>query len=380
MVTVIVSVAHPVSNIGDQIIIRANFCVDVAFFRGTCDWTGLFSSGDSGCIDFTAGGTARSYMILDDAHNPGTGAPRADAGTVTRHLGDGTKAKGLRRAAAAWQLQQDAIRQELGLSVKTASGSLSPIWDPDITNRQGFGHGMIKEAFGEPRKWHQVALGISVGIPLDEWDDTIHIKSDRFVPYGDVDFEEQLREVRKVTRSRESQASNNLSASSCSACSPLEERALFEKRWNYAQCRAIMSCGRKIGAAAWMQMNDGWRQTVECAKRAQAAYKTLYDFVNQYPTTCGVVKLTAAGAVGFGFGMIKSSGGATAQDNDQLAHCGTSNDQANAFVEGMLEVANAGAHSAAQVDITLENGHILSLSGEVYEEGHAPPRPLCNAG
>ena len=101
----------------------------------------------------------------------------------------GRKVKAKARAAASLGLArvQQQHRNELNLTAKTAKGSLSPYFDPDAMARAGFGHGNVSiDALGKMVRWHQVALGISVAVPLDEWDDTVHIASNRFIPYGNA--------------------------------------------------------------------------------------------------------------------------------------------------------------------------------------------------
>jgi hypothetical protein len=87
---------------------------------------------------------------------------------------------------APWAAEQALHRRRLNVPEATALGSLSPYFDPSIMAEGGFGHGNVSEAFGKMVRWQQIALGISVGVPLDEWDDDIHVKGDVFVPYGNV--------------------------------------------------------------------------------------------------------------------------------------------------------------------------------------------------
>lgn len=66
----------------------------------------------------------------------------------------------------------------IGLTEETALGSLSPYFDPDLMGQGGVGHGNVSDSYGVTVRWHRVALGITVGIPIDEWDDAIHVKSE----------------------------------------------------------------------------------------------------------------------------------------------------------------------------------------------------------
>ncbi|KAK0704460.1 hypothetical protein B0H67DRAFT_648894 [Lasiosphaeris hirsuta] len=161
------------------------------------------------------------------------------------------------RAAPAWQTSQEAARKEAGISLDKATGSLSPIPNPEALNEGGFGHDMVKEVFGETYKWQQVALGVSVGIPVDEWDGAVHTESSQFVAYGDG-YSDAL-----------------------------------SKR------HAARSAGRTFGSAAWIRLRDTWPQIVDCAKRLTTARQTIYDFLATHSITCEVVKL-AAGSAGEG--------------------------------------------------------------------------------
>lgn len=259
------------------------------------------------------------------------------------------------------------------MSEAAALGSLSPYFDPAIMAEGGFGHGNVSEAFGDTVRWQQVALGISVGVPIHEWDDAVHVKSDAFVPYGDVHS--------RGLEARDDGCGGAAAPDEEGVCHShwaLAERSEHEKRWDYARCRSLLTCVRDTVGGAPLRLADGWAQGVECANRIKAAGSTLYDYVKRYPVTCEVVKLGAGGVIGYGFAQIGSGGGATAQDNDELAKC-SNNSQVNAFVDSILEAANAGDENAARSDITLGNGHILVLYGRVFPRDAPPPTDLCPA-
>lgn len=124
----------------------------------------LKGSGDGGeCITFGSRGT--TFSVREDWTVPGK------------------KKRGL---SPAWAAEQQQHREQLNLTADTAKGSLSPYFDPDMLARAGFGHGAISEEATGLVRWHQIALGIAVAIPIDEWDDAIHVASDRFIPYGNA--------------------------------------------------------------------------------------------------------------------------------------------------------------------------------------------------
>lgn len=266
---------------------------------------------------------------------------------------------------APWAAEQALHRQILDLSEDTALGSLSPYFDPDMMVEGGFGHGNESEIFGKTVRWHQVALGISVGVPIDEWDDAIHVKSDAFVPYGDARYFDVPDDC-----------GGSAGDETCHSHWALAEREEHEKRWDYARCRSLLTCVRDTVGGEWVKIADGWAQTVECANKVKTFGTTLYDYVSQNTIACNIVKLSAGGIVGYGFGQIGSGGGATAQDNDELGRC-AGNSQARAFLEGMLEAADAGDENVARTDITMGNGHTLVLHGRVYTRGAQPPTNMC---
>ncbi len=268
---------------------------------------------------------------------------------------------------APWAAEQAMHRRSLNVPEATALGSLSPYFDPDVMVQGGFGHGNVSQVFGKTVRWQQVALGISVGVPLDEWDDAVHAKSDAFVPYGDVASLQARREC-----------GSSSDEGTCRSDWALAEREQHEKRWEYARCRSLLTCVRDSVGGGWIKMADGWSQGVQCADRVKAFGSTLYDYVKQYPVTCEIVKLGAGGVVGYGFAQIGSGGNASGQDNDELGRC-SNNSQVNAFIEGMLSAANAGDENAARADVTMGNGHILVLYGRVYPTDATPPTNLCPA-
>jgi hypothetical protein len=187
----------------------------------------------------------------------------------------------------------------------TALGSLPPYFDPDIMAEGGFGHGNVSEAFGETVRWQQVALGIAVGVPINEWGDAVHVKSDAFVPYGDIPS--------RGLEARDGCGGTPDEEGICHSHWALAEREEHEKRWDYARCRSLLTCVRDTVGGERMKLADGWAQGVACANRIKAAGSTLYDYVKQYKVTCQVIKLGTAGVVGYGFSQISSGGGATAQ-------------------------------------------------------------------
>ncbi|KAK3339730.1 hypothetical protein B0T25DRAFT_418282, partial [Lasiosphaeria hispida] len=259
----------------------------LAFFEGQCDWRGLYASVDSGCLDIaTSRGNARSYHVIDDSHNPGRRNVNETAELETVQA-EPIKLERERRAVAAWQASQEAARKEAGISVEKATGSLSPIFNPEALNEGGFGHGMVKDAFGETYKWQQVALGVSIGIPVDEWDDKVHTESNQFVAYGDG-YSDAL------SKRHEGRSCQSSEPGSCSALSLLQERSL-ERRWDWSKCRAALTCGRTFGSAAWIRLRDTWPQIVDCAKRVTPSRQTIHDFLANHPVTCEVVKLAAGG-------------------------------------------------------------------------------------
>ncbi|KAK3297913.1 uncharacterized protein B0H64DRAFT_431743 [Chaetomium fimeti] len=360
---------------------------DVAFWR-TCGQN-LVASGDNNCVTFYG---ATRFSIREDWTVPGKrgvsspAPPEAAIEARTEASGEPIPLMGARGAISPpppakksralantpWAAEQALHRQRLNLSEATALGSLSPYFDPDRMAEGGFGHGNESEVFGKRVRWQQVALGISVGVPIDEWDDAIHVKSDAFVPYGDGDVSSRGLEARGDCGASPDELET------CHSHWALAEREEHEKRWDYARCRSLLTCVRDTVGGGLVKLGHGWRQTVECADRIKAVQSTLYDYVRQYPATCYLVTLGAGGAVGYAFGQIGSGGGATAQDNDELARC-SDNTQVNAFVEGILDAANAGDENAARADITLGNGHTLVLYGRVYPIDAVPPTDLCPA-
>lgn len=70
-----------------------------------------------------------------------------------------------------------------------STGSLNPLWDPLAVQRSGTSHGDVEEdvlGYNVTVRWWQAAQGIFIGIPLDEWDDNVHIASDEWIPFGDT--------------------------------------------------------------------------------------------------------------------------------------------------------------------------------------------------
>lgn len=261
-----------------------------------------------------------------------------------------------------WTFHQREHRERLGISESEATGSLSPYWDPYASVSGGFGHGNVTERWGQVWKWQQVALGITMGIPIDEWDDNIHILNESFVVYGD--FSDTANEKREP---------GNLAS-----ILPVDAMSELTKRWNYAQCSSVLSCVKQFGGSASLTLAKGWQQTVNAWHKTVAVKNTFYDWGHNHPISVGVA--TTAGGTIVGYGLGKTGGGATAQDNNQLGQCANDNSQVQTFVQAILTAANGGNQNAVEVNINLPDGNILTISGEVYPKGHKPvPESQCNA-
>jgi hypothetical protein len=146
------------------------------------------------------------------------------------------------------------MREQLNISIEDATGSLAPHWDPYVATESGLGHGMVTEGFGKTWKWQQVALGVTIGIPIDEWDDSIHVLSEDFIVYGDHDRQPSLS----------SGFQSNCTEGHC-------------KRWDFASCRAALDCTRDIVDGTALNIGAGWGQAVRGFYAAKYIYTTLYD-------------------------------------------------------------------------------------------------------
>lgn len=263
-------------------------------FYHNADCTGTVeASGNNGCLDFTGlGANVQSYKLSKHAkreRNPSTS--------------DQTW----------WQTEAQHYRDLLGLAVEEATGSLSPYWDPYAAVEGGFGHGNVTEVWGETFKWQQVALGVTIGIPIDEWDDDIHAPSDQFIVFGDGGYDALLAKRSTAV----SLASNS--------------------QWNYAQCRSVLDCGRQFANSATVNIGNGWRQGVNAAYKLKTVGMTFYDWAHRHPFSVGIA--TTGGGTLTGYALGKTGGGATAQDNDQLAACTGETTQTESCYEAIAVVS-----------------------------------------
>jgi hypothetical protein len=213
---------------------------DIEFLDGeNCLTSQSVASSNAGCIDFTSTGheSVGSFIVSDNRGSPG------------RRLRIKSRDASVERDTAPWWLiHQENFRSQLGLHPDNATGSLHPAWDPMAHVNAGFGHGGVTERYGRTWKWQQVALGASIGIPVEDWDDAVHTKSDRFIPFGNDDYEAQLHHTRTCD-------------SDVQSCA-FQERDLIMKRWEYAQCRGVLSCGREFASAGLANIGNSWEQTV----------------------------------------------------------------------------------------------------------------------
>lgn len=149
-----------------------------------CNSANYVASIDEGCVDLKAIG-ATNYKLRSLTANPGR-MTRTRSRTIPLLSPQQTVPE---VATPWWVSLQEEARQKLNVAPDEAVGSLSPIWDPTLPATLGHGHGDVTERFGQTWKWQQVALGMTIGIPIDEWDDEVHVKSDRFIVYGSDDYD-----------------------------------------------------------------------------------------------------------------------------------------------------------------------------------------------
>lgn len=268
------------------------------------------ATGNNGCLDFTGlGGNALSYKVTSHDFKRTT-AVRCIRSTPKRSFSS-------RLEDQHWLSQAEYFRGLLELSDDEATGSLSPHWDPYAHVDAGFGHGNVTHTFDRTWKWQQTALGISIGIPIEEWDDEIHQPRDDFVVFGDHDYDAMISK-RWMAEGLHS-TSNSL-----------------ERRWNYGQCRAVLSCGQQFAGGAAATISNGWTQTVQAWNKAKVFGQTLYDFGHAHPISVSIT--VTAGGTAAGYGLGRTGGGATAQDNDQLGSCANGSSQVNAFIQSLIDV------------------------------------------
>lgn len=222
---------------------------DIAFWKDGCS-RGLRASGDGGgCINFAG---AQWFSVRGDWNLPGKmktreAEPEPEPEPEVVPVVPAPRVNKRRIQPRAWEVHQATYRQKLGLTEETALGSLSPYFDPDLMGQGGVGHGNVSDSYGVTVRWHQVALGITVGIPIDEWDDAIHVKSDRFIPYGN-----------EYSATGTGGGADCDAGGICASHWSLAERDEHTKRWNYAQCRSLLTCARDLGPAIDLRLRDGW--------------------------------------------------------------------------------------------------------------------------
>jgi hypothetical protein len=219
----------------------------VAFYPST-DCSGqVVASATTGCIDFTAtGGNAQSYRLLENSQDNKRDVVRVRRQAVLDN---------------PWTAQQTRAREQLNISINDATGSLAPHWDPYVAIEGGLGHGNVTVIDGETWKWQQIALGVTIGIPIEDWDDSIHVIKEDFVAYGDHD----------LPPSRSPGSSRACTGGVC-------------KRWNYAQCQAALACTREILNGGALGIGAGWGQAVMAIDKLRNVGTTLYDLYVASPS------------------------------------------------------------------------------------------------
>lgn len=187
-------------------------------------------------------------------------------------------------------------------------------------------------------------MGITIGIPIDDWDDNVHSKNNTFIDWTDPE-----------DHGHEEQSHS------------LQQRANTGPGWNAGFCRALISCGRRYVGA--INFGNGWGQTIHTAAKLVPYGQKFYDWAHGHPFSVSIAIGTGTTLTGYGLGY--SHGGASAKDNDQLSQCATTDNEEDACIVAFTQ-NGAKFDNAAEVDVTLPDGHIVSFSGMVYQKGKAP--------
>lgn len=351
----------------------------VSFWSDGCGGV-LEASGNGNCVDFAP---AVSYSLQDYNEDPHWRRLRPRGDTETKAISKRGTAK-TRASQPAWLAEQSTRVSRIGGSADEMTGSLSSFFDPDRLSSMGRGHGNVSlDGEGRTVRWQQVALGVTVGIPVDEWDDEVHTKSDRYIGYSDAysdGFEADASDALAVARSAPTCPEGDAVCENAQAAAlRVLDRRQSPPDWWYQTCRATIDCTRDVLGGSIFYIHAGWRQVVNCANAARSASEPLARYCSRHFITCTVVNWAGGGLVSYGYGQIKTGGAGAEEGASGGRECTSGNLQADAFIEGMLSAADAGEANEAKIDIRLEDGKSLLLWGNVYPENAVPDNPFCPA-
>ncbi|KAF6822592.1 hypothetical protein CMUS01_11023 [Colletotrichum musicola] len=307
--------------------------------------------------------------VLDGDHHFISLLLRSRGDTKTKD-GEIDKAAAKTRASQpAWLAEQSSRVSRLGGSADEMTGSLSSFFEPDRLASMGRGHGNVSlDGEGRTVRWQQVALGVTVGIPVDEWDDEVHTLSDRFVGYSDT-----------YSDGFETDANDATCENAQAAALRTLDRRQEPPDWYYQSCRATIDCTREVLGGSVFYIHAAWRQVINCANAVRGASEPLAQYCRDHFVSCTVVNWVGGAIVSYGLGQIKTGGEGAEDGASGGRECTSGNLQADAFIEGVLSAADAGEANGAKVDITLEDGKSLLLWGNVYPENAVPNSPFCPA-
>ncbi|KAG9678933.1 hypothetical protein KCU99_g8630, partial [Aureobasidium melanogenum] len=175
---------------------------------------------------------------------------------------------------------------------RNSTGSLNPLWDPLAVQRSGTYHGDVEEdvlGYNITVRWWQAAQGIFIGIPLEEWDDDIHVASDEWIPFGDTypfDYTASQRHI-------------NVGMDPSADLDELAKRADFK-----GVCTGVATCSRILYASGTAGVTKAWGAIVNVGVSAMAksstAYSNVVDYLHAHPVRTGIV---VSGTLGIGTGL-----------------------------------------------------------------------------
>jgi hypothetical protein len=261
----------------------------VAFWSGKCEQSTIIAEGDQGCLQFQ---DYESFNVISGGGEK-RDVPKLDNG-----------------------LLDDQEDDEDGLVYADDPRWLDLALEYERTNPDAIRHGKEDVYAGNPVKWWQRGVGIYTAIPIDSWDEEIHVQDATFYPFGQ-DFPEDFDDT-TFQSTPSSGTGRNL----------IRESQVFE-----GTCQTLLTCTASVSRVSKGALNRATPYVVKAYKylwkHTKAAPGNLWNWIHMHPDT--VVQWVANYVVnqggGYQMGLASIKTMANIQNKDQekaLQECSSS--------------------------------------------------------
>jgi len=248
---------------------------------------------------------------------------------------------------------------------RNSTGSLNPLWNPMAVQESGTLHGDVEYdvlGYNVTVRWWQFAQGIFVGVPPEDWDDSVHVQSNQWLPFGDTypfDYTTTKEHI-------------NVGLDPSADLDELAKRADFR-----GTCTGIASCSRILYSSSAAGLTKAWGGIVNAAVSANAKAHTSYTNVNNYLHAHPIrVSIVVAGTTGIGTGIAVNKISNAMAGNAKSCTGSVTTTVIETITYTLRETANVGE---ARTSYDATGTTLITVAGEFSPSGKTSKTRYCGA-